>query len=143
MTVRGEDRWPDRKKFRRPQKKDFPLAVATKTTAYSWSSESGVRLDLEARTLTWWVSENNHAVERAHDHPMSRWLFQALSQVDWGRSGGGAIVGNDEYNRDDRETGGGGNYITRVFGPAGRKEQEWATGVKAARILGAIRRSRS
>jgi len=73
------------------------------------------------KVVYWNVPENNHAVERAHEHPVSCALFEALNRVDYGknRNMGGVIVGNDEYNRDNEDVGGGANYITHAYGPRG------------------------
>jgi hypothetical protein len=51
---------------------------------------------------------------------MGQVLAQALAKVVWSRGSGGSFIGNDEYNRDDRNAGGGGNYVTRQFGPKGQ-----------------------
>ncbi|BDB63247.1 hypothetical protein RDE2_50410 (plasmid) [Rhodococcus sp. RDE2] len=82
--------------------------------------ESEFGLTLEGRTLHWEVPQNNHA----RDHAAVTGLYQAaltyLNDVTWTRGTGGVIVGNDEYNRDTTYEGGGGNYVTHRFGPAGQ-----------------------
>lgn len=77
------------------------------------------------RKVTWAVSENNHAVERAHDAPLSRVFFGELSKVRWTRGTGGTFVGNNEYNRDNLDSGGGANYTTSRYGPAGNDDRIW------------------
>lgn len=95
-----------------------------------------LRFDDNGRTVTWSVSESNHACEFARETFLGRVTFEELGKVDWGRSGGGVIVGNDEYNQDSKNAGGGANYIKDVFGPAGKKEQELTTGVRFSRLRG-------
>lgn len=77
------------------------------------------------RKVTWSVQENNRAVERAHQAPMARVFFGELGKVKWTRGTGGTFVGNDEYNRDNYESGGGANYTTSRFGPAGDEDRIW------------------
>lgn len=79
-------------------------------------SEAIIRFD--GRIVTWDVSENNHAVDRARGTHLAAIFFAALDRMVWTRGTGGDIVGNDEYNEDDRSVGGGGNYITASYGPA-------------------------
>ena len=103
-----------------PKKKDLPYAHAK--TVYLGDCgrsywDASIRLDDTARTLTWSVDSNNHAVERAWEHPMGEALNKALQAITWTRGSGGEFVGNDEYNQDDRQAGGGSNYVTRRFGP--------------------------
>lgn len=81
------------------------------------SEDASIFLDPKARTVSWSVPSNNHAVERAHEAWLARVFFALLDKVIWTRGTGGEIVGNDEYNRDSREDGGGANYVTRRYGP--------------------------
>lgn len=71
------------------------------------------------REVTWSVGENNRAVEHANAAPLALVFFAALTKVTWTRGTGGEIVGNDEYNEDSRDSGGGANYITKTYGPLG------------------------
>jgi hypothetical protein len=115
----------DNKKLRTPKKQDFPLAVPTKHTHYSvGGGEGGITLDHEKRELTWTVYENNRAVERARESFMGRKLFELLGKVEWTRGSGGEFAGNDEYNRDNQDAGGGANYVTQRFGPLSKEEKE-------------------
>ncbi len=72
-------------------------------------------ISLAGSTVTWDVPENNHAPERAHGHPLAAALFAHLRAVRWTSRSGGTITGNDEYSRDNRDSGGGGNYTVETF----------------------------
>jgi hypothetical protein len=78
--------------------------------------EAGITFDKTTHSVSWSVSENNHACESAHNLPEAKLLFRMLSNVKWVRGTGGVIVGNDEYNRDSYEDGGGSNYPKITFG---------------------------
>lgn len=88
-------------------------------------------VSLEGRHLTWDVPENNHAVDHAHDSWLGRALFAQLDRVKWTRGSGGYFVGNNEYNADDCSPGGGGNYLTSTYGPAGEKTRKAHSGFVA------------
>jgi hypothetical protein len=107
-----------------PKKKDFAPVATTKATAFSAGYEGSIHLDHKSKSVSWSVSENNHAVEDARGSYMGRTLFRLLSKVTWTRGSGGEIVGNDEYNRDDREAGGGANYVTANYGVHAQKRKE-------------------
>jgi hypothetical protein len=97
-------------------KKLAPLSSVSKTRAFH-TSELSVTFDDAAKTVTWDVQDNNHAVERARKSFFGQLLFGMLDKVQWTRGSGGKIVGNDEYTRDNRCYGGGANYVTREYGP--------------------------
>lgn len=78
----------------------------------------------DGRTVTWDVPEGNHNVEGAHASPLALVFFEALDSVKWTRGTGGYGTGNDEYNEDDREYGGGANYMTFTYGPLGEQAEE-------------------
>lgn len=109
----------DRSKVYKPRKKDFPKKT-NRDTSFSYG-DAGFRFDNDSRTLHWTVMENNRAVERAHDHPLTRALLRSLGQVEWTRNSGGVFYGNDEYHRESGGPGGGANYVTHRFGPRGKK----------------------
>ena len=92
-------------------------AATNRTKMFDVGGEASI--SFEKNTVTWDVPENNHAVEDAEKHPLYSVFFDALGKVQWTRGSGGVITGNDEYNRDGREYGGGANYITHTFGPQG------------------------
>lgn len=96
-------------------------ARATARTATFTAGHEGT-ITFKGREVTWSVEENNHAPERANADPVAKAFFQALDRVEWTRGSGGVIVGNDEYNRDSREGGGGGNYEVKGYGPKGGRE---------------------
>lgn len=110
----------------KPKKKDFP-AVNTATRVYDFS-EGVIDLNFKENTVTWDVPENNHAVEHAREHWMGRVFFGALDAISsrngWSSRSGGTIIGNDEYNRDDRDFGGGANYETANYGKASNRENQ-------------------
>jgi hypothetical protein len=82
--------------------------------------EAGIGFDRKTRTVRWSTGENNHAVERAHDHSTGKEFFKRLSRVNWTRGTGGEFIGNDEYNEDSGRNyaGSGGSYVTARFGVA-------------------------
>lgn len=104
--------------FKTPKKKDLNILPISRGACLELDDFSIVFND-DAKTVRWIVSENNHAIGTAHDHPLAKLLFGLLSGVDWTRNSGGIICGNDEYNSDNDYPGGGGNYITHRFGPLG------------------------
>lgn len=105
----------ERRRPTKPKKKDFPHAN-NKTTLLDMGAAS-IKFDDKTRCVRWDVDENNHACDRAREHPIGKAFFATLSQVKWTRGSGGEIVGNDEYHRDDEYAGGGANYIKKEYGP--------------------------
>jgi hypothetical protein len=106
----------------KPKAKDLPDANAATKTFHL--GEASIAFDESAHAVTWTVAENNHAIKRAREHPVAIAMFAALKRVEWTRGSGGTITGNDEYNREAREAGGGGNQINQTFGPAGRAARD-------------------
>lgn len=106
-------------------------AATNRTKMFDVGGEASI--SFEKNNVTWSVPENNHAVETAEKHPLHDVFFDALASVQWTRGSGGVISGNDEYNQDGREYGGGANYITHTFGPQGTaaKASEMGMTVKA------------
>jgi len=80
------------------------LAQSTSVSDDDWHAH----FDNDTCTVEWYVDENNHAVDRAHDHLWVKLLFRELRRI----KATGTLVGNDEYNRDNDYEGGGGNYVT-------------------------------
>lgn len=115
-AVGGQYQWRVSTKPSAPKKKSFaPLKQSATVIPVG---EAGIGFKKETRLVVWQVSENNHAVERAREHKMGVAFFNRLGRVVWTRGTGGEIVGNDEYNQDSRENGGGGNYVTARYGVA-------------------------
>lgn len=114
VYAKDERGWVDRSKKPKLVKPKKPKAIPLKETRYG-----NVSLDLKAREATWDVGENNHACESARNTAMGRAFFDALSRVTWTRGSGGKIVGNDEYNREGCDEG-GGNYVKDEYGPKAR-----------------------
>ncbi len=102
----------------KPKKKDFIFKVERKNPSVDLM-EASISFNDSNRTIGWNVEENNHSKERAHNKPLAKALFKLLADVKWTRGTGGTIVGNDEYNQDNSDYGGGGNYVTMRFGPVG------------------------
>lgn len=106
-------------------------AATGKTKTFDLDGWASISFD--KNNVTWDVPGNSNAVEYAEKQPLRDVFFEALSKVQWTRGSGGVISGNDEYNQDDREYGGGANYITHTFGPQGNaaKASEMGLTVKA------------
>lgn len=109
-----------------PKKKDFAHVPSSKAECLSYG-EFSISFDQKEKSITWSVQDNNHSVDRARDHVMGRLFFNVMGSVKWGRGSGGQIAGNDEIHKDDREEGGGANYVTARYGPLGGQP----VGVKA------------
>jgi hypothetical protein len=109
--------WQRSRKPKAPKKSQFaPLKQSA--TVIPVGNEAGIGFKKDLRLVIWQVSENNHSVERARSNAMGREFFNRLNRVVWTRGTGGEIVGNDEYNQDSRESGGGSNYVTARYGVA-------------------------
>lgn len=109
ITRRGD------KKVFKPKKQAFPK-LPTSKSAVLHLEEVSITLDNKKRAMTYSSGENNRAVERARDNPVVELMFQKLRAITWTRGTGGEFIGNDEYNQDSRDSGGGGNYTTACFG---------------------------
>ena len=94
----------------KPKNKDFALK-----TNRSDTFGPNITIDNKKRTVTWLVDENNHACESARATYMGAALFQLLNSMNWKRGSGGKIIGNDEYNQEDSDEGGGANYVTSSY----------------------------
>lgn len=104
------------KKILKPKKSDYKQLPLTRDCTIDLPDAS-ITLNNKTKTVTWDVPENNHARAHARGHYVAKALFRALDRVDWKRGSGGQIVGNDEYNRDNYESGGGGNYTIATYPP--------------------------
>lgn len=94
---------------------DYPT---NRTTDFA-CPDAGVRFDPERRTVTWSVGQDKNAVERGRASHIGRAFFRQLDKTRWTHGTGGVIAGNDEYNGDDRESGGGANYCNGAYGYLG------------------------
>lgn len=126
--------------LQRPLKKDFPPAT-NQTTEFSMGEHS-ISFDDKAHSVTWSVSENNHAIEYARQHPVAVAFFRALKGITWTRGSGGTIAGNNEYNRESRDEGGGANLVTDRYGPLGEDPWMKKLQAKAAKKTAVATRSR-
>lgn len=93
-------------------------------------------ISFEGRTLHWHVSENNHAVERAYEHPVAQALMAALDKVQWTRGTGGSFWGSDEYADDAARHNPGMNPVSTgaTFGPVGLEREAASMGMTAAEL---------
>ena len=99
----------------------FPKAT-NRTEVYGDPVSAEVVVDNKKKTVSWYVSENNHAVETARTSWIGIALFDELKKIDFGNNKklGGYFIGNDEINRDD---GDGMNYVTARYGKKGELYQ--------------------
>jgi len=106
------------KKPLKPQKKQWPKLPVSKGCSISYEG-CGIALNDAEHSVEWFVMENNHAREHAHEEWMTQQFFKLLGAVKFTRGTGGKILGNDEYNRDSGSEyeGGGGSYVTHEYGP--------------------------
>lgn len=138
ITADDETRWGLHSLFyasdgRKPTAEHWKKALAypsTNRTSHWRCGEASI--SLEGRHLTWEVPDNNHAVDHARASWLGKALFDQLARVNWTRGSGGYFVGNNEYNQDSSEPGGGGNYITATYGPVGDKARRAHTGFVAS-----------
>lgn len=100
----------------RPKKKELGLRPTSKSGAILLG-DACIGLHNGEHKATWSVNENNHACDRARQHPVARRFFHLLNAMAFTQGNGGQIVGNDEYNRDSDYEGGGSNYVVQKFGP--------------------------
>lgn len=107
--------------WRKPTQKQIREAVVSRNKGYDGQTNtvfhcgSEASITLFGNKVEWNVPENNHACERANSHPLAGVLFTFLDRVLWTARSGGQIVGNNEYNEDDHNAGGGGNYVVREY----------------------------
>ena len=106
----------------KPRRGDFAIKIKN---VFQFE-EASINFSDKERKVYWDVSENNHACDRAAEHPIGKLFFKCLGKVNWTRGTGGVIVGNDEYRQDDREAGGGSNYIKQTYGPIGKEKNRLA-----------------
>ena len=114
--------WERVSRPKNPQKKQF-APLKQNAEHISIGGEAGIGFNKKTRVITWHVSENNHAVDRARESAMGREFFKRMSRVEWTRGTGGEIVGNDEYNQDSRDSGGGANYTKETYRMLSAKEK--------------------
>lgn len=113
-------------RWRKPSQKVIRESVITRhkdsagTTSTVFRCGFEATITLSGNRVTWDVPENNHAPEHARAHPLAAALFGHLHTVRWTSRSGGTIVGNDEYSRDNRDVGGGGNYTVAEFSTRAR-----------------------
>lgn len=93
-----------------PKKSDLDKKPVSKSCVIHLPGAT-VAFNNTTKSVTWDVPECNRACESARNHWFSKRLFSALSRIEWTRNSGGTIVGNNEYNCDSDDVGGGANYV--------------------------------
>lgn len=84
-----------------------------KLTVFTIGTSATITLD--GNKVIWDVPENNHACDYARGHSIAQALFGFLERVEWTSRSGGTITGNNEYNRDTYEGGGGANFVVQEY----------------------------
>lgn len=118
-------RYEDGITLQAPKKKDLDLHPVSKGCTVMMP-EASITFNNKTRTVTWDVPENNRSVDRAREHWFAGEFFKALGKIEWTVRSGGQIVGNDEYNRDSREGGAGGNYVVATYSKKQQKAEREA-----------------
>jgi hypothetical protein len=115
--------WNKDSKPHAPKVADVAAQVGPKATSRTTQFRAGYEASItfNGNKVTWDVPENNHAIDSARESIVGDQFFRLLDKVEWTRGTGGEIVGNDEYNEDNREAGGGANYVVAGggYGPLG------------------------
>ena len=111
-----EQLFDENRKPKMPTKKMFNFVNGKDNSFDVGEGDASVGFNQTNKTVSWAVWENNHACDTARDTKEARLLFGLLNKVNFTRGSGGNIVGNNEYNRDDHNEGGGGNYVTASYG---------------------------
>ena len=128
---------PTQKQIRDSVVRRYKDHTGATVTVFLCGSEATISLC--GNTVEWDVPENNHATERAGDHPLAVVLFRYLDKVTWTSRSGGEIIGNNEYNRDSYDAGGGGNYVVREYSAAEQKRAAAAAASRGSRSMWAYR----
>lgn len=97
---------------------DYPT---NRTTSFGQAGASYV-FDREKRTVVYESGEGNRQVEDARSSTLGEAFFEELDKTRWTHGTGGAIIGNDEYNRETDYAGGGANYHSGAYGYLGIQE---------------------
>lgn len=103
----------------------------SRTVDFGGGNEWSIRID--GAKLSYHSGDNKSQVERARAHPIVAAMFRNLARISWTRATGGVFAGNDEYNSESRDAGGGSNYITSAFGPLGEAEKAAQMGLSLDR----------
>lgn len=107
---------------RRLTRADFEWPTARSTSFRE--AELALTFNPALRTVTYEVSENNHAREYAAETSLGKTFERLIRLVRWTRGTGGVILGNDEYSAEGGyySQGGGGSYVVAAYGPKGAQE---------------------
>lgn len=94
----------------------------TNRTICFTDTDCSVTFDKDAKTVTWDVQDNNHAVDHAHASAIGMAFFDRLGKVRWTHGTGGSLAYHSEYHDEDRSVGGGGNTCSGAYGYLGIAE---------------------
>lgn len=109
--------WNQNRKPKRVLKSDVDWP--TNRTTYFSDRSCSVTFDPKNKTVHWETDDGNHAVDGARESALGKAFFARLDKVRWTHGTGGSLVGNDEYNQDNDDVGGGANYCTGAYGYLG------------------------
>ena len=118
---------------RTPRASDVEIAAPRANSRSTTFSGGEWSIQIDGAKLTYRTGDNNHAIDHARAHPVVTAMFRVLAGTNWTRATGGVFAGNDEYNRESRDSGSGSNYITEAFGPLGEGEKAAQMGISLER----------